>query len=921
MRVLTESSLADEVFVGRQAELTRLGQVVDRVRQGQPWLVTIEGESGLGKTALARRMLAATDDWTIAWSRSAPAESDLDYGVVHQLLRGVSPDLLLRHRLHGDTIEGSSPFGIGARLLGVVGDLQADGPVAIVIDDIQWTDPRSVEALSFMLRRLTVDPVMAVVVVRGDRDHLDEPTRRMLLSIDQRLRISLDGLGLDDVAPLAAALGARPLSSEAARLLHTRTGGHTLYLRSVLSEADRTGTDSLVVPPSLAASIGDQLAVLPGDARALLEMLAVLNVAVPLAQLGAAAGIERPSSGIEPALRAGLVDWSPHEASCPVAIRHALQRDAIYGAIAPGRRRELHARAVPLVDDGASWAHRVASLDRPDEDLAGRLEVRAGEETAAGALSMAATHLLWASDISETRDQHERRLLTAALHLMLSEEARGLALREAVESSAPSPLRSCVLGTIAFTTGQLGDAEQRFAEAFAQVRDDEAGAPLAALVANRLAGTYILLGHGPKVIEFARWAIDTGRLDPAADSQTRTLVAIGTSQVDGPEMALAELAHLDPDPARIAPVDVDGLSFRGVFRLLSGDLGRAIEDLRASLSLARNGATITLGLRAYAYLALAQYFAGAWDEALLTSEQALSAAAVHARQFELPLLHLAAACVPAARGSAAEAEDHVRLAEDAAAALDYSQERVYASTARALLFQASGDSAAIAAVMGEWLDDAALDDRSRMYSVLWRPLLAEGLVGAGRVEEARLVIDRLRSAGSRVGYLRPAVAWLEGWLAETEGDLHRAESAYRLGEEGEPAQSPVYEARLLLAHGRLLRRTGRRRLAVERLRRAGELYRDLRAAPFLARVDSELAACGLRQVAPTGDSILSLTSRETEVAHLVGRGMTNAEIASELYVTPKAVGYHLGNIYAKLGVKGRQQLRRYVTEPGRPAGS
>jgi hypothetical protein len=114
-------------------------------------------------------------------------------------------------------------------------------------------------------------------------------------------------------------------------------------------------------------------------------------------------------------------------------------------------------------------------------------------------------------------------------------------------------------------------------------------------------------------------------------------------------------------------------------------------DLAASLKLARRGATLTLGLRAYVYLALAQYLAGAWDDVLLTAEQGFSAAAIHARRYELPMLHLAAGCVPAGRGAAGEAERHAALAEEAAARLDYGQERLYAAMARALVCQAAGD--------------------------------------------------------------------------------------------------------------------------------------------------------------------------------------------------------------------------------------
>jgi ATP/maltotriose-dependent transcriptional regulator MalT len=418
---------------------------------------------------------------------------------------------------------------------------------------------------------------------------------------------------------------------------------------------------------------------------------------------------------------------------------------------------------------------------------------------------------------------------------------------------------------------------------------------------------------------FGRWALGTGCLDPAAASQTRTLIAIGASQVAGPHAALAELEHLDVDPARVGPVDVDGLSFRGVFRLLAGDLDRAISDLTASLKLARRGATLTLGLRAYFYLALAQYLAGAWDDVLLTAEQGFSAAAIHTRRYELPLLHLAAGCVPTGRGAADEAERHARLAEEAAASLDYGQEKLYAAMARALVCQAAGDYLGMADALGHWRDDAALDGRSRVYAVLWRPLLIEGLVGSGQTELAAAVLHQLRDGHGQVSYLRPGLAWLEGWLAEQLGAPEEARRIYSDGEESASAQSPVYAARLLLAHGRLLRRTGQRRLAVERLRRANDLYRALRAEPFIARTEAELAACHLPGNPAKKQSVLALTSRETEVAHLVGKGLSNPEIAAELFISRKAVEYHLGNVYAKCGLRGRQELRRFVEQWSRPA--
>ena len=123
----------EDVFVGRSAELAGLADVLARVRRGQPWLVTIEGESGAGKTALARRGLTAAG-LTAWWARGDPAEADLEYGIVGQLVASAARRVLARYPLLAGEMVRSSPFAVGAQLLGLVGDEQGAGPVALVID-------------------------------------------------------------------------------------------------------------------------------------------------------------------------------------------------------------------------------------------------------------------------------------------------------------------------------------------------------------------------------------------------------------------------------------------------------------------------------------------------------------------------------------------------------------------------------------------------------------------------------------------------------------------------------------------------------------------------------------------------------------------------------------------------------------------
>jgi AAA ATPase domain len=305
-----------DVFVGRTAELARVAEVVARVEAGEPWLVAVEGDPGMGKTSLVRRGLAGAAGLRVLQARASLAEADLDFGIADQLFRTVGGALLT-----GGTGVSTSSFAVGARLLEVAGEQLATGPLAIVIDDLQWVDRKSAEALTFMLRRLSVDPVLAIMIYRAPGDQLDEPAQRMLASVENRLQLTLGGLAADEVASLATVLRPGSLNDESVRELYERTGGHPLYLRTVLSEEsgfDPRAPGRLALPRSLAAAIGDRLASLPPDARIILEMLSVLNLRIPLAQLGQAAEIESPSAAIEPAVASGLVDWSPEEPSCPV---------------------------------------------------------------------------------------------------------------------------------------------------------------------------------------------------------------------------------------------------------------------------------------------------------------------------------------------------------------------------------------------------------------------------------------------------------------------------------------------------------------------------------------------------------------------------------------------------------------------------
>ena len=254
-----------DLFIGRAAARARVAEVIARVEAGQPWLVAIEGDPGVGKTALARRCLAEAADLRVLSARADPVEVDLDFGIVDQLLRAA-----------GGTVPTATPngtassFSVGAGLLEVVGEQQADAALAIVIDDLQWADRKSVEALTFMLRRLSVDPVIAIVTYRGPSDRLDEAAQRLLLSVENRLFIPWAGSSQEGSrVPLAGCHSGQErwtMRPTPTWLLPAARGGHPLYLRTLLSEGfdfDPRAPRRPALPRTLAAAVADHLRVLP----------------------------------------------------------------------------------------------------------------------------------------------------------------------------------------------------------------------------------------------------------------------------------------------------------------------------------------------------------------------------------------------------------------------------------------------------------------------------------------------------------------------------------------------------------------------------------------------------------------------------------------------------------------------------------
>jgi len=203
----------------------------------------------------------------------------------------------------------------------------------------------------------------------------------------------------------------------------------------------------------------------------------------------------------------------------------------------------------------------------------------------------------------------------------------------------------------------------------------------------------------------------------------------------------------------------------------------------------------------------------------------------------------------------------------------------------------------------------------------WQDLYADALVSAGRLAEAdAFLAPHEESAVARGrGPVLAGLVRVRGRLAAAHGRLSEADEAFgRAAEVSERSGLPFQRALVELVHGQVLRRAGHRRAAAERLSAARERLAGLRARPYLERCEQELAACGLAPGKRSAFDPSRLTAQELAVARLVAVGMSNRQVASELFISIKTVQFHLTHIYAKLGVGSRAELAAQFRDNGLP---
>jgi DNA-binding NarL/FixJ family response regulator len=907
----------DERFVGRPTEMTFLRERLQEARRGAPRVVLLEGEAGVGKTALLREFLAGADHLRVLWASGEELEVGLAFGVMGQLVVDIATPPSAQLTTLGLQGGDADPLQVGMGIIDLLRGLQATGLVVLAVDDLHWVDLPSLQALVLALRRLRTERVLALLSVRDDRKELLPASLHRLVAGTAGAHLRLGGLSIDELRMFGRTSGAGRLSRRAAVRLHQHTDGNPRHARALLEELPADvlcqNAQPLPAPRAFRALVLARRAACSPDAERLVEAAAVLGDRCPLVLAASLAILDDPLVVLEQAIAAGLLEERPTATTLVIAFPHPLIRAAVYHNLGPAQRAALHARAARLTErELASLRHRVAAAGGSDPALATEVAGLARRQAGAGVWTAAADSLLTAARLAGTPAERERLTLEAVDHLLLGgSAAEAAAFTEEVATFADAARRDYVLARLVGVRGRHADAERLLLDALAQcdLGDDR---ELAANIRGQLALHSLVRASGRQAVAWARRALAPKPPGPSERGNLLDILTIGLVISGRIPEALKGTARLQNPTSSSAHSGLDGWVGRGVARMWSDDLVGAHRDLTAALAAyQQHRAPLPWGLIGRAILAEVDYRLGAWDDANQHAEQAVSLAEDSDEVWLMPFVHAVAAFPLAARGARESAMAHAAAAARHLREVDAESGTAWVAAAQALVALADGDNQRVVAALEplQRLPAGTALDEPGWHP--WRALCTEALAGLGCWAEADAVLAPLEAIAAARG-LRSALAAASrarGTLEAARGHTDQAELAFRAGlEHVAVLEAPFDHALLELAYGRFLRRAGRHRDAARQLEAARRRLARLDARPYLKRCHRELAGCDHAPSRNGAGLRSTLTQQELAVARLVAAGCTNRQAAAELVVSVKTIEYHLGNAYAKFGVTSRTQL-------------
>ena len=901
-------------LLGRQREQAVLERLLESAREGHGGVLVLHGDPGVGKTALLEYALDTANDFRVVRTSGVEGETELDYAALQHLC---SPLLALIERLpdpQSDALRVAfglspgrppSPFMVGLAVLGLLSEEAEQRPLLCMVDDAQWLDDASGAALAFVARRLLAERIALTFATR---------------SVGSRLlrfpELHVDPLGRRDARALLESILPARLDASVLERIVAETRGNPLALLELprgLTPAQLAGGFDLPAALPLSAGIEEsfrrRLARLPRDARRLLLLAAAEPVGDPALLWRAARqlGIPETTTGAVEAEGLLTVDGE-------VAFRHPLVRSAVYGAAEPNERRVAHQALADATDpqidpDRRAW-HRAQAASVPDEEVAAELEQSASRAQARGGFAAAAAFLERSVALTVDPARRGARALRAADTKRLTgalDSALGLAAvaeRGPLDDLQRAQL-DVLLGRIAFAGNRGNDASPLMLKAATRLEhvdlrlahETYLDALIAALFAGRLA-----VDATPQVVAGAARAAPHS--DEPVPASELLLDGLALLVADGWTSGTAALKEAI-EAFRADDVGVDaqlrwswaaGSAAGVIWDYENWDVLTAREERLAREAGALTVLPITLSIRAGL-----RTFAGDLAEAgfLVDQVQVVTDASDNRRFPNAALL------VAAFRGDEREARQIAEAITEDSSARGEGLALAVASWATAVLCNGLGryEDAFRAAT------DALENPNDLWYSGWGIVELIEAASRTGKAEEAQPRLEELieRTNASGTDWALAVQARCRALLSEVD----EAEALYQEAiERLSPTPLRLDLARARLLYGEWLRRQSRRVDARNELRTAYEMFTDFGMSAFAERARIELQATGEHVRKPSVGALGQLTPQEEQVARLAAEGHTNREIATQLFISPSTVEYHLHKVFRKLRVTSRAQLAR-----------
>ncbi|GGK98968.1 ATP-binding protein [Nocardia jinanensis] len=902
------------MLVGREDERTEMDGLLADARKGRSRALVLRGEAGIGKSALLDHAITTAADMRVIRGVGIESEAELAFGGLHLLLHpfvdrlaGLPPPQAraLRAALGHTEDADANRFLVGAATLTLLAELAAEAPTLLVVDDAQWLDQSSSDALLFAARRFHADPIAVLLAVRDSSVPFHTP--------------GIDTLPLSGLPPAVAAelldRRAPGLTVPGRDRVLAESAGNPLALLELGSArhaAERSGRTEpghevgpLPVTRRVQETFRAQIAGLPADTRMLLTVAAADTGAglETILRVGSEFGLA--AADLEPAERFELIALSTERLS----FRHPLIRAAAYQRAPHHLRTAIHlafARALTATVDAdrRAW-HLAAGTSDPDERVAAELERTAHRAAHRGGAMAVAAAYDRAGRLS-TNPEHKARRFLAAARAAYDAGKPDRATRLAAEAAALTGDRGIAADAIHIRaqveyerTSPATDCELAL-EAAALVAEEDPGRAVSilaeAVCAGRDAADAGLLARSAELSRALCPPADSG-LIPQIDAQAAWADFLGGR----PRLAVAAMAR---QLRRAHDEETDYL-----YEIVAAFSGLMLAEDETVLvlmdrALARARATGSLQWIPYTaeVIAVAQLFRGRFHRARTALAEGLTIGTELGMTTEVAALQAIEVWLTAVAGDLADARD---LAERVLPGLSTGHRTHAALTTWGL---ASGELAA-----GRFdtalplLDEVCSGPAAHDFLVRAVPDHIEAAVRSGR---ERLAHDHLESLGKWAAAVPSPLAQALyqrccAMLADTgDAETHYV-AAIRWHREHD---GPFDLARTRLLFGEWLRRKRRRAEARTQLVAAVETFDQLGAPIWAERVSAELAALGEQAVTRYRDPLAALTPQETQVVRLAAAGYSNKEIGAQLFLSPRTIGHHLYKAYPKLGVARRTEL-------------